>query len=69
MFCVFFWLLLRWAKEDTERQDLLDFARDRGLELDDERARRAAAAGRAPELRRRLIAQAATADATPSGAA
>jgi putative membrane protein len=67
MLCVFFWVLLRWAKEDTERQDLLDFAQDRGLELDDERARRAASANRAPELRERL-ALAAAANAKPSGA-
>jgi putative membrane protein len=56
MLCVFFWALLRWAREDTERQDLLDFAYDRGFELSDQRAATAAAAGRGAELRERLEA-------------
>ena len=54
MLCVFFWALLRWAKEDTDRQDLVDFAWMRGIELSDQRAAIAAASGRADELRRRL---------------
>lgn len=56
MLCVFFWTLLRWAREDTERQDLLDFARERGVALTEERAAIAAAADRGAELRRRLEA-------------
>jgi hypothetical protein len=32
------WLLLRWAKEDTARQDLLDFAERHGVALSEERA-------------------------------
>jgi putative membrane protein len=48
------WLLLRWAKEDTARQDLLDLAERRGVPLSEERARRAAAAGQAEQLRERI---------------
>ena len=50
------WLFLRTAKEGEERQDLLDFAHARGLELTEERATRAVSAGRGTELRRRLEA-------------
>lgn len=48
------WLLLRWAKEDTARQDLLDLAQRHGVPLSEERARRAAAAGEADRLRERI---------------
>ena len=48
------WLLLRWAKEDTARQDLLDLAARHGVALSEERARRAAAAGEADRLRERI---------------
>lgn len=51
---LFCWLFLRTAREGEERQDLLDFARARGLELSEARAARAVAAGRGAELRRRL---------------
>ena len=51
---LFCWLFLRAAREGEERQDLLDFAHSRGLELTDERAARAVAAGRGGDLRRRL---------------
>jgi putative membrane protein len=51
---LFCWLFLRTAREGEERQDLLDFARARGLELTDARAARAVSAGRGAELRRRL---------------
>ncbi len=52
--CLFCWLFLRTAREGEERQDLLDFAHSRGLELTEARAARAVAAGRGPELRKRL---------------
>ena len=55
---LFCWLFLRTARESEERQELLDFARARGLQLDEARAARAVAAGRGAELRRRLAAQA-----------
>jgi putative membrane protein len=50
------WLFFRFAKQDEERQALLDLAADRGIELSDERAARAARAGRAAALRERLLA-------------
>jgi putative membrane protein len=52
--CLFCWLFLRTARENEERQDLLDFAGSRGVPLTEERATRAVGAGRGPELRRRL---------------
>jgi len=51
---LFCWLFLKAAKEGEERQELLDFAHAQGLELSEARAARAVAAGRGPELRRRL---------------
>jgi putative membrane protein len=55
---LFCWLFLRSAQQGEERQSLLDFARSSGLELTEDRATRAASAGRAAELRRRLEHQA-----------
>jgi putative membrane protein len=52
--CLFCWLFLRAARESEERQDLLDYAHARGLELSEARAARAVAAGRGAELRERL---------------
>ncbi|HEY4895395.1 MAG TPA: cytochrome c oxidase assembly protein [Solirubrobacteraceae bacterium] len=54
---LFCWLFLRAAREGEERQDLLDFAHARGLELTDQRAARAVAAGAGGELKRRLEAR------------
>jgi cytochrome c oxidase assembly factor CtaG len=51
---LFCWLFLRAARENEERQDLLDFAESRGMRLSEERATRAVGAGRAADLRRRL---------------
>jgi cytochrome c oxidase assembly factor CtaG len=51
---LFCWLFLRTAREAEERQELLDLASARGLELTEARAARAVAAGRGPELRERL---------------
>ncbi|HWJ50065.1 MAG TPA: cytochrome c oxidase assembly protein, partial [Solirubrobacteraceae bacterium] len=59
---LFCWLFLRAAREGEERQDLLDFAHSRGLELTDERAARAVAAGRGGDLRRRLESRTAATD-------
>jgi putative membrane protein len=53
---IFAWVFLRWAKEDMERQDLLDLAIDNQVELTSARAARAVAAGRGPELRARIEA-------------
>jgi putative membrane protein len=55
--CLFCWLFLRTARESEERQGLLDYANAQGLELTEERAARAVAAGRGPELQRRLEAR------------
>ncbi|HEY5051962.1 MAG TPA: cytochrome c oxidase assembly protein [Solirubrobacterales bacterium] len=56
MFGILAWLVLRWARQDTERQELLDLAYEHGIDLDERRAGRAVAAGRGAELRRRLEA-------------
>jgi cytochrome c oxidase assembly factor CtaG len=53
---IFAWVFLRWAKEDVERQDLLDLAIDNHVELTSARAARAVAAGRGAELRARIEA-------------
>jgi putative membrane protein len=53
---LFCWLFLRAAKEGEERQNLLDFAQAKGVELTEQRAARAVAAGRGEELRKRLEA-------------
>lgn len=54
MIAVFIWVLLQWARQDTERQELIDLAYRLQVPLSDQRAARAAAAGRAGELRERL---------------
>jgi putative membrane protein len=48
------WLFLEWAKQDTERQRLLDLAEQRGVPLSEARAARAAAAGQGARLEERL---------------
>jgi cytochrome c oxidase assembly factor CtaG len=53
---IFAWVFLRWAREDIEKQDLLDLAIDNQFELTSARAARAVAAGRGPELRARIEA-------------
>jgi hypothetical protein len=47
--------VLRLAVQEDQRQELLDVARDRGIELSEDRAARAAAAGAAQRLRNRLV--------------
>jgi cytochrome c oxidase assembly factor CtaG len=51
---LFAWLFIRAGKEGEERQELLDLAASRGVELDERRAARAVAAGRGEELRERI---------------
>ena len=53
-FGVLAWIFFRWARQDSERQRLLDLAHERGVELDEARAGRAAAAGQGARLERRL---------------
>jgi cytochrome c oxidase assembly factor CtaG len=62
---LFCWLFLRVARENDERQALMDFAVQHDLELDGRRAARAVAAGRGDELWRRLRERAA-ADGAPT---
>jgi cytochrome c oxidase assembly factor CtaG len=50
------WLVLTWAKQDTERQELLDLAAERGYDLDPKRAERAVSAGQGERLRERIEA-------------
>lgn len=49
------WLFYRFALQDEQRQALLDLANQRGIDLTDERATRAAAAGASERLRERLL--------------
>lgn len=49
------WLFFRFARQDEERQALMDLAAERGIELSDERAARAAAAGTGDRLRERIL--------------
>ncbi|MGO9955049.1 MAG: cytochrome c oxidase assembly protein, partial [Solirubrobacteraceae bacterium] len=51
---LFCWLFLRVARQTEQRQALLDYADQHGLELDDRRAARAVAAGHGEELWERL---------------
>jgi cytochrome c oxidase assembly factor CtaG len=51
---LFGWLFLRTARDSEERQELLELAAGRGVELSERRAGRAVAAGRGAELRRRI---------------
>jgi putative membrane protein len=51
---LFCWLFMRIAGENEQRQALLDYAAENGIELDESRAGRAVAAGRSDELWERL---------------
>ena len=51
---LFGWLFMKWMREGGERQEILELAGARGIELDEARVARAVAAGRGDELRRRL---------------
>ncbi len=48
------WVFFEVAREGTEKQDLLDLARERGVALDERRAQRAVAAGHGALLEERL---------------
>lgn len=56
--CLFGWLFLRSLREGEERQELIELAAAGGVALDERRAARAVAAGRGPELRARIEADA-----------
>ena len=53
--CLFCWLFLRAARESDEKQELVELAASRGVELDERRAARAVAAGRGDALRDRIM--------------
>ncbi len=48
------WLFLKTARESEERQELVELASARGVQVSEQRVARAVAAGRGDELRRRL---------------
>jgi cytochrome c oxidase assembly factor CtaG len=48
------WLFVRWASESEQSQELIEYARERGVELPPGRSERAAAAGTAAHVRRRV---------------
>ena len=54
---LFGWLFARAAREGEERQELLDLAAARGVELSEERAARAVSAGRGDALRERILSE------------
>jgi putative membrane protein len=54
---LFCWLFLRAARQAEERQELLELAAARGVELTEERAARAVSAGRGDVLRRRIAGE------------
>ena len=52
---LFTWLFLRAAGRSAEKQELIELAEQRGLELDPARAARAVAAGQGERLRERIL--------------
>jgi cytochrome c oxidase assembly factor CtaG len=54
---LFCWLFLRTARQSEERQELLELAAARGVELTEQRAARAVAAGHGDVLRRRIVGE------------
>lgn len=54
---LFCWLFLRAARESEEKQALVELAAAHGVELSEERAARAVAAGRGGALRERILAE------------
>jgi cytochrome c oxidase assembly factor CtaG len=63
---LFCWLFLRIAREQEQRQELLDYADQHGLALDERRAQRAVASGHGDELWERLRQSVAAAEAAAS---
>jgi cytochrome c oxidase assembly factor CtaG len=52
---LFTWLFLRAANRSAEKQDLIELAESRGVDLDPTRAARAVAAGQGDRLRERIL--------------
>jgi ribosomal protein L12E/L44/L45/RPP1/RPP2 len=57
---LFCWLFMKTARESSERQELIELAQARGVEVSEQRVARAVSAGRGDELRRRIEAVDAT---------
>jgi cytochrome c oxidase assembly factor CtaG len=53
---LFGWLFIQAAREQDERQELLDLAQARGYDLTEKRAARAVSAGRGADLKSRILA-------------
>jgi len=53
---LFGWLVFKWMRDAGERQELVELASARGVELDERRIGRAVAAGYGDDLKRRLSA-------------
>ena len=51
---LFCWLFLKTARDMTERQELIELAQARGVDVSEQRVARAVSAGRVDELRRRI---------------
>ena len=51
---LFCWLFLKTARDMTERQELIELAQARGVDVSEQRVARAVNAGRGDELRRRI---------------
>jgi putative membrane protein len=63
---LFCWLFLLVARQNDQRQELLDFAHQHGIELDESRAQRAVASGHSDELWTRLRERATSGAAAPT---
>jgi hypothetical protein len=51
---LFCWLFLKTARDLTERQELIELAQARGVDVSEQRVARAVNAGRGAELRQRI---------------
>jgi putative membrane protein len=66
---LFCWLFLRVANQNEQRQELLDYATEHGIALDERRAQRAVASGRGEELWERLRQTGSTEPVSPGSSA
>jgi putative membrane protein len=66
---LFCWLFLRVANQNEQRQELLDYATEHGIALDESRAQRAVASGRGEELWERLRQSGSTEPVSPGSGA
>jgi putative membrane protein len=66
---LFCWLFLRVANQNQQRQEILDYATEHGIALDESRAQRAVASGRGEELWERLRQSGSTEPVSPGSGA